>query len=133
MSMGSGLVKLIAILAISSVVFVSFSVAQKTTGDVDGTVTDPSSAVIPGCALTLTDQATGAVRKTTSDAQGHFSFLQLPVGTYTISATKEGFKALSQKNVEVHVATVTTTTLGLEIGAATEMVTVEAAAVNLNT
>jgi len=131
--MGSGLVKLIAILAISSVVLVSFSAAQKTTGDVDGTVTDPSSAVIPGCALTLTDQATRAVRKTTSDAQGHFSFLQLPVGTYTITTTKEGFKTGSQTNVAVHVATVTTITVQLEVGAATETVTVEAAAVTLNT
>src|SRR5437588_6436895 len=132
-SMGSRLLKLIAVLAVSLVTFLPLSFAQKSTGDIDGTVTDQSGAVLPGCALTLTDQATGAVRKTTSNAQGNFSFLTLPVGSYTISATKEGFKALSQKNVEVHVATVTTTTLGLEIGAATEMVTVEAAAVNLNT
>jgi len=131
--MGSRLLKLIAVLAVSLVTFLPFSFAQKTTGDIDGTVTDQSGAVLPGCALTLTNQATGAVRNTTSNAQGNFSFLNLPVGTYTISATKEGFKALSQKDVEVHVATVTTTTLGLEIGAATEMVTVEAAAVNLNT
>jgi len=131
--MGSRLLKLIAVLAVSLVTFLPLSFAQKTTGDIDGTVTDQSGAMLPGCALTLTDQATGAVRKTTSNAQGNFSFLNLPVGTYTISATKEGFKALSQKDVEVHVATVTTPTLGLEIGAATEMVTVEAKAVLLNT
>ena len=131
--MGSRLLKLIAVLAVSLVTFLPFSFAQKTTGDIDGTVTDQSGAVLPGCALTLTNQATGAVRKTTSNAQGNFSFLQLTVGTYTINATKEGFKALSQKDVEVHVSTVTTTTLGLEIGAATETVTVEAKAVNLNT
>jgi Carboxypeptidase regulatory-like domain len=132
-SMGSRLLKLIAVLAVSLVILLPFSFAQKTTGDIDGTVTDQSGAVLPGCALTLTNQTTGAVRKTISNAQGNFSFLQLEVGTYTISATKEGFKALSQKDVEVHVSTVTTTTLGLEIGAATEMVTVEAKAVNLNT
>src|SRR3981189_810286 len=131
-SMGS-MSKLIAVLAVSLVTFLPFSFAQTTTGDIDGTVTDQSGAVLPGCALTLTDQANGSVRKTTSNAQGNFSFLQLPVGNYTISATKEGFKTLSQKDVAVHVATVTTTNLGLEIGAATEMVTVEAAAVNLNT
>jgi Carboxypeptidase regulatory-like domain len=131
--MGSRLLKLIAVLAVSLVTFLPLSFAQKTTGDIDGTVTDQSGAVLPGCALTLTDQANGAVRKTTSNAQGNFSFLNLPVGIYTISATKEGFKALSQKDVEVHVATVTTPTLALEIGAATEMVTVEAKAVLLNT
>jgi hypothetical protein len=131
--MSSRLLKLIAVLVVSLVVFLPFSFAQKTTGDIDGTVTDQSGAVLPGCAVTLTDQATGAVRKTTSNAQGNFSFLQLPVGNYTVSATKGGFKTLSQKDVEVHVATVTRTVLGLEIGAATDMVTVEATAVNLNT
>src|ERR1700684_618432 len=118
--MGSRLLKLIAVLAISSVMFLPLSFAQKTTGDIDGTITDQSGAAVPSCALTLTDQATGAVRKTTSNAQGSFSFLQVSVGTYTISATKQGFKALSQKDVEVHVATVTTTALGLEVGAAPE-------------
>jgi hypothetical protein len=131
--MGSRLLKLIAVLAVSLVTFLPLSFAQKTTGDIDGTVTDQSGAMLPGCALTLTDQANGAVRKTTSNAQGNFSFLNLPVGTYTINATKEGFKALAQKDVAVHVATVTTPTLALEIGAATEMVTVEAKAINLNT
>src|SRR6202795_2234104 len=132
-SMGSRLLKLIAVLAVSLVTFLPLSFAQKTTGDIDGTVTDQSGAMLPGAALTLTDQANGAVRKTTSGAQGNFSFLNLPVGTYTINATKEGFKALAQKDVAVHVATVTTPTLALEIGAATEMVTVEAKAINLNT
>jgi Carboxypeptidase regulatory-like domain len=132
-SMGSRLLKLIAILAVSSVMFLPFSFAQKTSGDIHGTVTDPSGAAVPGSALTLTDQATGAKRKTTSDAQGDFSFLQLPVGNYTITGTKEGFKTLTVRDVVVNVATVTTTTVQFQVGATTETVTVEAAAVNLNT
>jgi hypothetical protein len=125
--------KLFAVLVVSFVVFLPVSFAQKTTGDINGTVTDPSGAALPDCALTLTDQANGSVRKTTSNAQGNFSFLQLPVGSYTITATKEGFKTLTQKDVAVHVATVTNTSVALEIGATTETVTVEAQAVNLNT
>src|ERR1700681_429134 len=93
-SMGS-MSKLIAVLAVSLVIFLPFSFAQTTTGDIDGTVTDQSGAMLPGCALTLTDQANGAVRKTTSNAQGNFSFLQVPVGAYMISAIKEGFKTVS--------------------------------------
>jgi len=131
--MGSRLLKLIAVLAVSSVIFLPASFAQSNSGDVNGTVTDQSGAAILGSVITLTDQATGAVRKTTSDAQGNFSFLQLSVGGYTITATKEGFKTVSQKGVEVHAATVTTTKVELQVGAATETVTVEAAAVNLNT
>src|SRR5262249_12042855 len=75
----------------------------------------------------------GAVRKGTSDAQGNFNFLQVAVGTYTLSGTKDGFKTVSQKGVEVHVATVTTANVRLEVGAATETVSVEASTVNLNT
>ena len=67
--MGSKLLKLIAVLTVS-VMFVPFSFGQQTTGDIHGTVTDPSGAAVPSSALTLTDQATGAARKGTSDAQG---------------------------------------------------------------
>src|ERR1700730_3427810 len=104
--MGSKLLKLIAVLAISVMVFVPLSFAQTTTGDINGAVTDPSNAPLPTVTLKLTDQVTGATRKTTSDAQGNFSFLQVPVGTYTITGTRDGFKTVSQKGVEVHVATV---------------------------
>ena len=131
--MGSRLLRLIGVFAVASFMFLQLSLAQKTTGDIHGTVTDQTGASIPGCELTLTDQATGSARKTTSDAQGDFTFLQLPVGNYTLTGAKQGFKTLSQKNVEVHVATVTTTALRLEVGAATETVTVEAAALTLNT
>ena len=74
-------------------------VEHRTLDITSAAVTDQSGAAIPGCALALTDPATGAARKTTSDAQGDFSFLQLPVGTYTITGTKDGFKTLSQRNV----------------------------------
>ena len=131
--MGSRLLKLIAVLALSSVIFLPFSFAQKTAGDINGTVMDQSGAAIPGCALTLTDTATGSARKTTSNAQGNFSFLDLPVGTYTLTSTKGGFKTVSQNDVEVHVGTVTNTTVQLPVGAASETVNVEAAAISLNT
>src|SRR5207302_293980 len=94
---------------------------------------DQTGAAVPGCALTLTDQATRAERKTTSDAQGDFSFRQLPVGSYTLTVTKQGFKTMSQRNLPVHVATMTTSPVKLEVGATAETVTVEAAAINLNT
>ena len=125
--------KLFAILGVFSLTFLPYSFAQKNTGDIHGTVTDPSDAMIPGCAITLTDQDTGAVRKTTSDAQGAFSFLQLPVGTYTVTASKDGFKTVSQKDLAVHVSTVMTTIVKLPVGTVGEVVTVEAQGLELNT
>ena len=129
----SRLLKLVAVVAISLVVFLPTSFAQKTTGDISGTVTDPSGAAVPGSTVTLTDQATGATRKATSNGQGGFSFPQVEVGTYTITATKEGFKTITQKDVAVHVSTVTTVPVQLQVGATTEVITVEASALNLNT
>jgi hypothetical protein len=125
--------KLFAVLAVFSLTFLPYSFAQKDTGDIHGTVTDQSDAMIPGCAIKLTDQATGAVRKTTSDAQGSFSFLELPVGNYTVTASKDGFKTVSQKDLAVHVSTVMTTIVKLPVGTVAEMVTVEAVGVELNT
>src|SRR5690242_15824884 len=117
--------KLFAVLAVFSLAFLPYSFAQKNTGDIHGTVTDQSDAMIPGCAIKLTDQATGAVRNTTSDAQGGFSFLQVPVGNYTVTASKDGFKTVSQKDLAVHVSTVLATVVKLPVGAAAELVTVE--------
>ena len=125
--------RLFAVLAVFSLMFLPYSFAQKNTGDIHGTVTDPSDAVIPGCAIKLTDQGTGAVRNTTSDAQGGFSFLQVPVGTYTVTASKDGFKTVTQKDLAVHVSTVMTTVVKLPVGTVGEVVTVEAAGVELNT
>jgi hypothetical protein len=127
------MLKWFAVLLFISVLVVPLSFAQTNTGDISGTVTDQSGAVVPGCALTLTDQATGATRKAVSDSDGNFSFRQVSVGTYTITTSKEGFKTVSQKDVAVHVASVTTATLKLPIGAAGETVNVEASGVELNT
>ena len=130
--MGSRL-KLVAVLAISSVMFLPLSLAQQSTGDINGKVSDSSGAAISGCALTLTDPATGTSRKTTSDAQGNFSFLQVAVGNYTLTAAMNGFKTVTQKDLAVHVATVTNTAVQLPVGAIAETVTVEASAITLNT
>jgi len=59
---------------------------------------------------------------------GQFYLSQLPVGTYTLTVTKGGFKSTSQKDVQVHIATMTTAAVKLEVGVATETVVVEAAA-----
>lgn len=125
--------RLFAVLAISAMIVLPYSFAQRNTGDLHGTVTDQSGAVVPGAAITLTDQATGAVRKTTSGDQGDFNILQLPVGNYTVTASKAGFKTVSQKDLAVHVSTVATTTLQLPVGTPEETVNVEAAGVTLNT
>src|SRR5258708_26126582 len=81
----------------------------------------------------MSEKANGTGSRGDSDAQGHFRFLQLPVGSYTLTVTKDGFKSTSQKDLPVHIATMTTTPVKLEVGVATETIVVEAAAISLNT
>ena len=81
--------------------------AQKFTGTITGTVTDPSGAVVPGVSVTVVNDRTGASRTTTTNDQGSFSFPELDAGTYTMTVNKAGFKKLTEKNVELHVADVT--------------------------
>ena len=107
--------------------------AQKSTGTITGTVSDPSGAVVPGATVSLVNERTGAAREAVTNEQGSFSFPELEAGTYRIAVNKAGFKKLALKNVELHVADVTSLNLKMEMGAASETVMVEASAIVVNT
>lgn len=81
------------------------------TGALAGTVTDPSGAVVPGVAIQLVNQRTGAVKSILSDRSGDFLFPLLPPGPYAVEATKAKFEVLHVSNLEVPV----TETLRLEL------------------
>src|SRR5882724_9522278 len=107
--------------------------AQKTSGTITGTVTDPSGAVVPSATVSVVSERTGAARETVTNEQGSFSFPELQPGTYSITVNKAGFKKLALKNVELHVADVTSLNLKIDMGAASETVMVEASPVMVNT
>ena len=107
--------------------------AQKTSGTITGTVTDPSGAAVPGATVGLVSERTGAARQTVSNEQGSFSFPEVEPGIYTLTVNKGGFKKLTERNVELHVGDVTAVNLRMEMGAASETVTVEAAPIAVNT
>ncbi len=97
--------------------------AQKTTGLITGTVTDPSGAAVPVATVNILNERTSATRSATTNEQGSFSFPELDPGIYTLTVNKGGFKKLTERNVELHVADVTSVTLKMEMGAASETVT----------
>jgi len=111
-----------------------FSVAgcfAQSTSSISGAVTDSSGAVIPGVAVTVTNEDTGVVNRQATTASGLFSFPALPVGAYTVTAEIKGFKTERRtKNVLV-VNTPLTVDISLEVGSATEVVNVEASAAAL--
>src|SRR6266852_795997 len=107
--------------------------AQKTSGTITGTLTDPSGAVVPGATVSVVNERTGAAREAATNEEGSFSFPELEAGAYRISINKGRFKKLTLKNVELHVADVTTLNLKMEVGTAAETVMVEAAPIAVNT
>src|SRR5438552_14606525 len=96
----------LAVLLVLSLTPVAF--AQKISGTISGTVTDPSGAVVPGAAVTITDQATNAARTSTTSGTGSYSFQDVDAGTYSVKVTKTGFKDYVAKDVLLHVSSVAT-------------------------
>src|SRR5262245_23839586 len=114
-----GLLGLLFILGISASAF-----AQTTTGNLNGTVTDATGALLPGVAVTATCAATGLTRTVTTDAQGAYSLPDLPICVYRLTSELQGFKSVT-RDVQVSVNTVIKADFKLEVGAQSETITVE--------
>ncbi len=104
--------------------------AQQLTS-ISGYVTDPSGAAIPAARVTATNLGTGLARSVTTDAQGHYVFSAVSAGHYKLSATAKGFKTTVQPNLVVNLEQQVSANLSLQLGAATQTVSVHAAAVHL--
>ncbi len=77
--------------------------AQEITGSIRGTIVDPSGATISGASVTATQIETGLQRKTTSDSDGTYVILALPVGHYRVEAEASGFQTLSRDRITLDV------------------------------
>jgi hypothetical protein len=85
-------------------VFAGQLAAQSSTGDISGTVTDPTGAVIVGANVTLTYQLTGQQRQLQTGPSGDFFFPDLVTGTYDIKVDQAGFQTYSQKGISLAVS-----------------------------
>lgn len=91
---------------------------------ISGTVTDTTGAVVSGATVKLTDNGTKAVRTTTTGGEGFYTFSELPPGTFTLDVTAKGFKASSLSNVALESENPRTVDIRLEVGGASQTVTV---------
>jgi hypothetical protein len=107
--------------------------AQKFTSTLQGVVTDPSGASVSGATVTATNTATGDVRSATTSDTGNYVLTDMPPGTYNVSIKQANFKEFTSKAVELFVSSTRTLNAALEVGSATEQVTVEANAVQVET
>ena len=90
--------------------------AQRTSGAIRGTVTDPSGAVVPGATVTLKGEGTGFTKDTVTNAEGVYSFDAIPVGTYTVEVALQGFKTAAQTGIPLNVADVLNINMQLQQG-----------------
>ena len=116
----------VAMLVTAAMVFTPIDSQGQTTGEIYGTVTDISDAVIPGAGVEALNSETNLTRTTVTDEQGGYRFTLLPVGTYSVSVTLQGFAPTRQDGVEVHATEATPANLILEVGEITQEVIVSA-------
>ena len=100
--------------------------AQEFRGTITGTVLDPQSAVTPQASIVVDEAATGSRFTTVSNADGLFTVPFLPPGVYRLTVEKAGFKRYVREGIEVTAAQKLAIDVRLELGNATDAVTVTA-------
>jgi len=107
--------------------------AQDASGRIVGTVTDPSGSVVPAVKVSVTELATGLTRTATTDEQGQYQVLYVPIGVYRVSGEKEGFRKITVENQRLQINQSLRVDLRMEVGAVSEVVSVEATASGVET
>lgn len=107
--------------------------SQVDTGSVSGTVEDPSGAVIPGAAVTLTNQATDVTLKAQSNAEGLYQFSAVRIGTYKLTVESKGFNTVSHANLALAIQQNLVVNFTLTPGNVTQVVQVTATPPQLQT
>jgi hypothetical protein len=106
--------------------------AQTFRGAINGSVTDPSGAVVPRANVVATEKATGIKHATTTTDDGLFAILDIPLGFYKVTVSASGFPTYSA-DVEVSAGIVYTLPVKLSLGSQSTTVEVSAAALTLDT
>ncbi len=101
------------------------------TGEITGTVTDPTGAVVPGASVTLTAISTGVAHTAETNRAGLFDFSGLDVGKYNLSVKMTGFQAYKMNGIVMNVAQTLKEDVPLVTGGENQVVTVEANALQV--
>jgi hypothetical protein len=107
--------------------------AQQATAKIVGVVTDPQGAVVPGVKIAVTNTATNVSASTTSDKSGFYQVLNLPIGTYRVAASQQGFRSLEVLTTPLEINQSFRVDMKLEVGAASEQVLVESQTAGVET
>ena len=108
------------------VLFTCPAFGQQTLGGLTGVVTDASGGILPGTVATIVGDQTGLKRTQTAGSNGFYAFQDLPIGTYTLTFTRDGFQALRFPGILIQADRTLTLPAQLAVGAVTDSVTVDA-------
>ena len=126
MKLNKGYTLVLVLLVVTLLVAASF--AQETTAGLQGIVKDPQGAVVSKATVTVTGTGLIGIKKVETDASGYYHFANLPPGTYTITATAQGFRTLKQSGISLIAGALPSIDLKLEIGGVEQTVEVSSAA-----
>ena len=112
-------------------VFACVAVRAQQNSEIVGTVTDQTGAAVPGAKLVLTQNETGFVYNSVSNATGGFSFPGLNIGTYTVKASAKGFEGYTASGLVLNVSQTLGVDVKLTIGAETTEISVTADALQV--
>src|SRR5271168_4344334 len=100
--------------------------AQQTLGGIAGTVTDASGGTVPDTAVTAVEDSTGLTRTASSNSNGAYAFVNLPIGTYSVMMNHEGFDSQKFPNILVKADRTDTLNATLKVASVSTSVEVEA-------
>src|SRR5215471_7098042 len=112
------------LLALLLFVWATVAFAQTATGEINGTVTDPNGAAVPGAAVKLINQATKTESETTTNQSGYFTFVNLKPAVYVLSVEIKGFKKSLTNPFSLGVSETVTKDVALAVGEMSEVVEV---------
>jgi hypothetical protein len=101
--------------------------AQQTLGGITGEVTDASGGVLPNVTVTVTEERTSLTRTAKTNGSGSYSFVNLPIGIYTLTYSADGFQAQKTPHITVQADRTATVNASLKVGQTSTTVEVEAA------
>jgi len=102
-------------------------------GSINGTVQDPTGAVVPNAQVTLLNTDQGITLSTTTNGAGEYTFSPVRIGHYSVSVTAPGFSTTNQQNLQVTVGLALQVNVQLKTGATSETVQVTTAPAELQT
>jgi Carboxypeptidase regulatory-like domain len=122
----TAVVILLFALLVALIVFIPDAQAQQTLGGITGTVADKTGSVLPNTDVTIVGDQTKLTRTLKTNANGSYDFVNLPIGTYTLTFTHEGFESEKIPSITVQADRTATINATLPVGKVGTVVTVEA-------